>query len=134
MGTKRPTTWGRKDQEYIADFELVTRRTLSEYEHRIFRYHFYLGADWRLCCRKLNLDRGGFFHLLYNIEQKLGRAFREVSPYSLYPLEEYFGGGSCWPASASEMWREERPTMAVKQLRPNRIPPQIQFPVPRKAA
>ena len=28
---------------------------------------------------------------VYRIEQKLGRAFRELKPYPLFPLDEYFG-------------------------------------------
>ena len=84
--------WGRKDEEYVADFTLVSRRALTPDEHRLFRFHFLLGADWRLCCRRLNMDRGNFFHAIYRIEQKLGQVFRELKPYSLYPLDEYFGG------------------------------------------
>ena len=76
----------------MADFCLVSRRVLDDEEHRIFRFHFLLGADWRLCCRRLNMDRGNFFHSVYRIEQKLGRAFAELRPYALYPLDEYFGG------------------------------------------
>jgi hypothetical protein len=86
--------WGRKDEEYIADFLLVTRRSLSEFEHKIFRYHYLLGADWKLCCRKLNIDKGMFFHTVYRIQQKLGRIYRELQPYSLYPLDEYFNGAT----------------------------------------
>ncbi len=84
---------GRKDEEYVADFCLVSRRHLSDFEYRIFRYHFLLGADWRLCTRKLKVDRGTYFHAVYRIQQKLGRLFRELQPYGLYPLNEYFGTG-----------------------------------------
>jgi hypothetical protein len=94
QGRSRPSTWGRKDEEYIADFCLVSRRALNQMEHDIFRYHFLLGADWKLCARKLNIDRGTFFHLVYRIEQKLGRIFRELQPYPLFPLDEYFHGPS----------------------------------------
>jgi len=38
------------------------------------------------------MDRGEFFHNIYRIEQKLGRAFAELKPFPLYPLDEYFGG------------------------------------------
>jgi len=93
-GRHRPNTWGRKDEEYIADFCLISRRTLDDFEYRLFRYHFLLGADWKLCTRKLSLDRGNFFHAVYRIEQKLGRVFRELEPYSLFPLDEYFHGPS----------------------------------------
>lgn len=91
-GRDRRQCWGRKDEEYIADFCLVSKRILDEYEYKIFRFHFLLGADWRLCCRQLKLERGVFFHIIYRIQQKLGRAFREIQPYSLFPLDEYFGG------------------------------------------
>jgi len=93
-GRERSMTWGRKDEEYIADFLLMTKRGLSEGEYRVFRYHYLLGADWRLCTMKLKMDRGAFFHLIYRIESRLGRMFRETEPYGLYPLDEYFYGVS----------------------------------------
>jgi hypothetical protein len=93
-------TWGRKDEEYMADFVLVTRRTLTPEEYRIFSYHFLLGADYNLCCRKLGIDRGTFFHAVYRIEQKLGQVFRDLQPYGLYPIDEYYNGPrrECAPA------------------------------------
>ena len=94
QGRSRPSTWGRKDEEYIADFCLVSRRVLTDFEHKLFRYHFLLGADWKLCARKCGIDRGTFFHALYRIEQKLGRTFRELEPYALFPLDQYFHGPS----------------------------------------
>lgn len=91
-GRERSFSWGRKDEEYIADFVLVSRRTLPELEYKIFNFHFLLGADWKLCCRRLAIDRGTFFHAVYRIEQALGRIFRELEPYGLFPLDEYFHG------------------------------------------
>jgi len=91
-GSARKGSWGRKDEEYAADFCLVSKRALNELEYRIFKYHFLLGADWRLCCRRLRMDRGNFFHAVYRIEQKLGRVFRELEPYSLFPVDDYFHG------------------------------------------
>lgn len=93
-GRSRPSTWGRKDEEFIADFTLIAKRALDESEQKLFRFHFLLGADWKLCCRQLRMDRGNFFHTVYRIEQKLGLAFREVQPYALYPISEYFNGPS----------------------------------------
>ena len=90
-GPERRSVWGRKDEEYIADFCLVSKRFLDEFEYKIFRFHFLLGADWRLCCRQLKMEKGVFFHAVYRIQQKLGRAFRELTPYPLFPLDEYFG-------------------------------------------
>jgi hypothetical protein len=92
-------TWGRKDEEYAADFCLLSRRTLSEAEREVFRRHFLMGADWKLCCLRLGMDRGNFFHSVYRIEQKLGRAFRETEPYGLYPVSDYFHGAAKGVAS-----------------------------------
>ena len=38
------------------------------------------------------MDRGNFFHAVYRVKQKLGKVFRELQPYGLYPLNEYFHG------------------------------------------
>ncbi len=84
--------WAMKDEEFMADFCLVSRRALDDLEYKIFRFHFLLGGNWKLCCRRLNMDRGSFFHQLYRIEQKLGRVYRELRPHALFPLDEYFGG------------------------------------------
>lgn len=91
-GPNRRGTWGRKDEEYIADFIAVTRRALTDEEYRIFTYRFLLGADWRLCCKKLNMDRGTFHHEIYAIQEKLGQEYAELQPYPLYPVCDYFGG------------------------------------------
>lgn len=76
----------------MADFCLVSQRSLDDLEYKIFRFHHLLGADWRLCCRRLKMDRGDFFHAVYRIEKKLGKIYAELQPYPLYPLRDYFGG------------------------------------------
>ena len=91
-GKDHKGSWGRKSEEFAADFCLISKRILTEHEYGIFRYHFLLGADWKLCCRKLRMDRGNFFHAVYRMEQKLGRVFRELEPYSLYPINDYLHG------------------------------------------
>ena len=93
-GRERHFTWSRKDEEYIADFILVARRTLEEKEYRLFNLHYLLGADWKLCCQKLKTTRGNCFHSIYRIQHKLGRVFRELEPYGLYPLDEYFNSST----------------------------------------
>ena len=90
LGKSHRGTWSRKEEEYIADFETVSRRHLDEWHYKVFRYHFLLGADWRLCRRKLGIDKGSFFHVIYRIEQRLGRVFFELEPYALYPPYDYF--------------------------------------------
>ena len=89
--------WGRKDEEYLADFALLSKRTLDEAEFRLFRFHFVLGADWRMCCQRLGLDKGSFYHIVYRIQRKLGRVFRETLPYGLFPLDQYFHGAQYDP-------------------------------------
>ena len=84
--------YSRKREEYMADFYLVSQRTLEDDEKPVFRYHFMLGADWKACCQRLKIDRGTYFHLVYSIESRLGRVFAELAPYPLYPVAEYFSG------------------------------------------
>jgi hypothetical protein len=86
-------------------------------EHDIFRFHYLLGAEWKLCCWRLQLDRGTFFHELYKIEQKLGRVFRELEPHGLFPLDEYFGGTMC----------NDRLCQAVA-IAPRRVPAKVLRP------
>ena len=120
-GSRRPMSFGRKDEEYMADFCLVSRRNLTDAEHRLFRYHFLLGADWTLCARKLNMSRGNFFHAVYRIEQKLGRVFRELQPYPLFPLDDYFNGPSRFA---------QRPASTPKCLEMPPRPLHLCFPQP----
>ena len=88
-------SYGRKGEEYQADFILVARRVLSPLEHRIFRFHYLLGLEWKLCCQHLGLpcvnkgDSTNFFHKCDNIERKLGHVFRTLEPYPLMP-DQYF--------------------------------------------
>ena len=84
--------WSRKNEEYLADFHLVSMRNLNAFDRRVFTAHFIEGGDWRGCSESLKIDRGAFFHAVYRIERKLGRVFRELKPYALYPLREYFSG------------------------------------------
>ena len=85
-GREGRRTYSLKREEYMADFCLVSRRALDDLEYKIFRFHYLLGADWRLCCRQLKMDRGTFFHAVYRIEQTLGKTFATLEPYPLYPL------------------------------------------------
>jgi hypothetical protein len=87
----------------MADFCLVGRRTLEDMESGVFRNHFLLGADWKLCCRQLHIDRGTFFHHVYNIENRLGRVFAELTPYPLYPVAEYFSGVTRYDVQRAEV-------------------------------
>ena len=83
---------GRPNEEYLADVCLMAKRTLDALEHSVFRFHMLLGADWKACCKRLKIDRGTFFHAVYRVEAKLGRAFRITQPYPIYPPAGYFAG------------------------------------------
>ena len=122
----RRVTWGRKDEEYSADFLLVSKRTLTPTEWRIFNYHYLLGADWKLCTRKLGIDRGNFFHAVYRIQAKLGQVFRELQPYSLYPLDEYFNGRT---ENGYRMEPGSPPTVPAPALRANSLNRSIHVPL-----
>jgi hypothetical protein len=113
--------YSRKREEYMADFCLIARRALDEEEHRLFRYYFLLGADWRLCARQLKIDRGVLFHSIYRIQRKLGRAFAETEPYAIFPLDEYFGGV-----------RRDVPIKPIEPA-PSRKPNHTRFPLRRAA-
>lgn len=90
-GPENRHSYSMKSEEYLADFTLIAKRTLTEDDYRLFRFHYLLGADWKLCCARLNMGRGNYFHSLYRIQQTLGKTFRDLRPYSLFPLDEYFG-------------------------------------------
>ncbi len=125
-GRHRKSVWGLKNEEYMADFVLVARRTLEEYEYKVFKYHFLLGADWNLCCRKLNIDRGTFFHEVYRIQQKLGRTFRELEPHALFPLDQYFN-------SRTKDVIEMTSPFKVETQEAAKAKPILRFPVKRAA-
>lgn len=83
--------WGRPNEEYSADFLLVARRHLDDTHYQVFLLHFIMELPWSVCCQKVLLSRGRFFHAIYKIEQLLGRAFFDLRPYRVYPVWDYFG-------------------------------------------
>ncbi len=114
----------RKTEDYIADFCQVSRRGLDDLDYKIFCMHFLLGADWRLCCRRMGVDRGAFFHAVYRIQETLGRLFRELEPYGLFPVDEYFGG--------TIVKERDLPPLKVKMMPVRRARP-VEVPI-RKSA
>jgi hypothetical protein len=89
----RRLTWVRKDEDYVAEFCLISGRTLDEFEIQHLSLSLPTWSRLERGCRQLKIDRGTFFHPVYRIQQKkLGRVFRELKLYGPYPLDEYFGG------------------------------------------
>ncbi len=111
-GAKGRVSYSWPKIEYLADFCAIARRTLGEKSlgGQIFRYHFLLGADYKLCTRKLGCNRGEFFHEVYRVQQRLGRAFRDTEPYGIFPLDEYFGGTTRGRKSGHPMFTLDEPS------------------------
>ena len=82
--------WCRQDEEYIADFYLLTRRSLSLRDLELWKLYFEQGRPWGVCAAVLRTNRGNFYHGVYKIEQTLGRLLWELEPYPLFPLYGYF--------------------------------------------
>jgi hypothetical protein len=53
---------------------------------RLWLLHFREGKAWRPCCEEMKIDRGTFYHLVYDTEQLLGEMFieRGIAPPSKY--------------------------------------------------
>jgi hypothetical protein len=120
---------GRKNEDYMADVFLVSKRILTDpTEWAIFRFHHLLGADWKLCGRRLGMDKGNFFHAVYRIEAKLGKVFRELQPYPLFPIDEYFQGNTRrvavlpFPVQPARLGTPLRPPLAVRPVAPAPVP------------
>lgn len=81
-----------KNAEFRVDFVLVARRELGAdtLAYRIFREHFLEGGDWKLCARRMRINRGHFFHAIYRIKETVGAALLETLPFPLYPTDAYF--------------------------------------------
>jgi hypothetical protein len=114
-GTRR-TIFSLKNEEYVADFCLVSRRVLDDSEYTLFKFHYLLGADWSLCSRKLQTDQDNFFLAATRIEQKLGRAFRELQPHALFPLDEYFSDTGRQAASSHDPYIQTEGPPASRRI------------------
>jgi hypothetical protein len=90
LATHRKSVYGLKASEFVSDFVVIARRTLTTSQYEIFKLHVLLGADWRTCTTSLGLKKGPFFHEVYRIYEHLGQAFTETKPHGLYPISNYF--------------------------------------------
>jgi hypothetical protein len=87
---QRRNVWSRPHEEFLADVEILARRTLNPRELRLFQMYHLAALDWKATAPRLGFNRGEFFHAVYRTEQKLGRVFAETQPYGLYPVDGYF--------------------------------------------
>ncbi len=84
------TIWGRKKEEYVADFESIAKRVLTEEQWKLFRLHYIKNSPWYIARVYLKLERAEFFQQTCLIERLVGRSLAETKPYALYPLDDYF--------------------------------------------
>ena len=84
---------------------------------RSFGIYFLLGADWQLCCKRLGIDRGIFFHAVYRIEERLGKAFYETEPYALYPPNDYFVARRLDPGGRNRALAAQTPRTGFRRRR-----------------
>lgn len=97
---ERPRRFGPKNEDFISDFELVGLRALSnDKERQLFRLIFISGVDHRRSAEILGLDNARFRGCLRRVQEKAGRAFREIRPYALYPTGSYFQAPTRRPAA-----------------------------------
>lgn len=101
--------YSRPREEYCADFILAARRTLDAKHFLLFEMFWLSNADWKMCARKLGVDKGQVFHAVYRVEAVLGRAFAEMQPYGLYPVDEYLHGAAAPGLPAIPARVERRP-------------------------
>lgn len=94
-----------KVAEFKADFVLIATRTLTGRDLMVFSRYFLQGLSTPIALRGTGLTSGQFFHRVYDVEEKLGRVFLETEPYSVFPLERYFGRTRL-PRSAATWSRE----------------------------
>lgn len=80
--------WTR-DAEFAADVLLTAKRTLDEKQLIIYRSYLLDERPWFEVEPKTKLGRGNFFHEVYRVEERLGRAFLD-SP--VFPPQAYFSG------------------------------------------
>lgn len=90
LGRVDPWEMSPKRSEFRADVEVIARRSLSIDFHKLFRLYYLGAADWRICTRELGLTKAQVFGRAYLIADKVGAAFRECSPFALFPIDEYF--------------------------------------------
>lgn len=83
--------FSRPNEEYCADFLLLARRVLPETEHMLFRLRYLANAPWQVVAEKLGYNAGRYWHEMYRMQARFGQALRDVRPFPLYPVQEYFG-------------------------------------------
>jgi hypothetical protein len=106
---------------------LCAKRNLTPRQWQIFRRHHIGGEQWN----QFGIEWGAFWHDKYRLEQILGRVFRELEPYALFPTDEYF------QESSLSLSADVRPCAVPAPRYPNGrplVPPMHPAPVVVKVA
>ena len=85
--------FSRKNEEFVADFIGIARRALGPdtYEFKLFSFHILLGAADSLMCRQTGLDKRAWGRLKEQIIHVVALAYRDIQPFALFPVPDYFG-------------------------------------------
>lgn len=87
--------YGRRCEEFSADFYVVAKRELSDFDWRLFKLHMIGERNSTECVPVLGCNKTFFYKAVYRIEEQMGKVYAELQPYRLFPLSEYFS--SCEP-------------------------------------
>jgi len=104
-GKDRRLMWSRKEEEYMADFHLVSRRTLTPWDYRIFTFHFLLGADWKLCCGGCGSTAASSFTRFTACRRRWAGCFSSSSPTA--STRRASTSLHAWGASRVPRWRRQ---------------------------
>jgi len=102
-------TCSRPTEDFAADFTLVGNRVLADRPllQQVFQMYFLECDKWTVVAlrneltlpvflsRRMKINNNLLFRRVFEVKVILGRAFRELQPYALYPLKEYFTKGTC---------------------------------------
>jgi hypothetical protein len=82
----------RKIEDFLADFVIIARRHLPRLQFQLFCFFFIEGHSMVWCARRLRTQPANLYYRVRLVEQRLGRVFRNLRPYALYPPRAYFSG------------------------------------------
>lgn len=105
-GVDRRLVWIRSNEDYCADFQAAARRALPPELHRIFRFHYVLGAPVGLIAKRLRVSRSLIYCFVSEIEPLVGLEFALMQPYSLYPPKQYMQGSRLAERENSSNWKQ----------------------------
>jgi hypothetical protein len=71
--------------EYCADFCLIAKRVLTPIQHAVFDHRYVRGGHWKLC--PLKLSHRLYYYRCDQVEAILGKTFRTLEPYPLFPVD-----------------------------------------------